>query len=369
MSWLEMHKESEMYASAAHAAKKENNLEEARSLFVKAGASERHALELIDPREKPRTFAITAVSATSLYYKGGDLRQAEILAYSCLANENLSGFAADQLRDILQSIWNEQAQAEANVQFVPGQVSVTVDGGEIVRGGAPLDLILEKVQIVQAIFFRTAEFLKEMPLRKRGAASKDIQEMCRPWLFQGVPGSYQFVVAIEGPSQLNLFPGGTVQPELIASTFMNILEKAVEDPDTALVEAIPDPDYRSTFLKLTRNLAPTGRAFDKLQIRTTDSVNPLILTSDTRKVLSYALMAQRQAIEPSSKDKALKGVLRAVHLDDDWLEVYSDNQLVKIKGVGEAVDDLIGPMVNHEVIVHTTAGPRGSLKFIDIEAC
>ena len=42
---------------------------------------------------------------------------------------------------------------------------------------------------------------------------------------------------------------------------------------------------------------------------------------------------------------------------------------MKITGVGEAVDDLIGPMVNHEVIVHTSRGRGGSLKFVDIELC
>ena len=369
MTWLEQHKNSEALASAAHAAKKDNDYEAAHALFLEAGRAEMKALEFLNPKEKSRTFSVTAVSAASLFYKGGDLRQAEMIAYSCLANNSILDFAADQLRDILQVVWNERAQAEAGIQFVPGQVSVTVDGGEVVRGGAPLDLILEKVQTVQSLFIRTTEFLKQIPLRTRGSATKEIQDMCRPWLFQGVPGSYQFIVAIEGPLQLDLLKEQPIAPELIASTFMTILERAVVDPEEALVEVVPDPGYRSTFLKLTRNLAPSGKRFQNMQIRSTDSDKPLLLTSATRKELADTIKKQRQVSGSIDEERAIKGVLRAVHLDSDWLEILAGDELVKITGVGEAVDDLIGPMVNHEVIVHTSRGKRGSLKFVDIEPC
>jgi hypothetical protein len=38
-----------------------------------------------------------------------------------------------------------------------------------------------------------------------------------------------------------------------------------------------------------------------------------------------------------------------------------------VTGVGEVVDDLIGPMVNHEVSVRIRPGKRNALTFIDIE--
>lgn len=36
-------------------------------------------------------------------------------------------------------------------------------------------------------------------------------------------------------------------------------------------------------------------------------------------------------------------------------------------GVGETVDDIIGPMVNHDVIVRVRRGRNQVLQFIDIE--
>jgi hypothetical protein len=369
MTWLELHKRSEALASAAHIAQKENDQTTAYSLFLEAGKAEMDALELLDASEKFRTLSVTAVSAASLFYKGRDLKQAETVAYRCLANNNLLDFAADQLRDILQVIWNERAQAEAGIQFVPGQVAVTVDGGEIVRGGAPLDLILEKVQTVQSLFIRTTEFLHKIPLRMRGPACKEIQDICRPWLFQGIPSSYQFIVAIQGPLQLDLLQEPPIAPELISSTFMTILERAVIDPEEGLVEAVPDPGYRNTFLKLTRNLAPSGKRFQRMQIRSGESDRQLLLTSSTRKELADTIKRQRQVAEVSDDERSIRGILRAVHLESDWLEIMSENELIKITNVGEAVDDLIGPMVNHEVIVHTDRGRGGSFKFVDIEPC
>jgi hypothetical protein len=79
---------------------------------------------------------------------------------------------------LLQAIWNEQAQKEAGVSFVSGQVVVSVKGGQVVTGGAPLDLILGKVHIVENLFYRTAEFLKSVPLReKRSSIQRDSRAM------------------------------------------------------------------------------------------------------------------------------------------------------------------------------------------------
>jgi|GEM_PF-6430166 len=40
------------------------------------------------------------------------------------------------------------------------------------------------------------------------------------------------------------------------------------------------------------------------------------------------------------------GVLRAMDPDSDWLKVDVDRGQVTVKGLSQAVDDVIGPMVN-----------------------
>jgi hypothetical protein len=369
MSWLAHHQTSEAAASEAHAALRRGDEVVAKSHFAEAAKAELLALRQLNASEKPRTYGVTAVSAAALLYKADQPQEAEQFAHSTLSKPGLPDFATDQLREILQSIWNEQAQAAAGVRFVPGQVTVSVDGGEIVKGGAPLDLVVARVQTIQSIFYRTAEFLKNVPLRRQGSATKPIQELCRPWLFQSVPGSYQFTVAIQGPAQSDMFAEGEPEPRLVASTFMAILEGAASDPEVNLPKVVPDADYRATFLKLARNLAPSGRTFSHLELRSSQGRAPVVLTQDSRKAMTSAIRGRvsESPAQTQSSEVALRGVLRAVHLEKDWIEVYVGDAPVRVTGVGEAVDDVIGPMVNHTVLVHVSKDAKGSFSFRDIE--
>ena len=369
MSWLTHHESSEAAASEAHAARRRGDEALANSLFEDAAKAELLALTYLIASEKPRTFGVTAVSAAALLYKAEQRKEAEQFAHSMLGQPGLPDFATDQLREILQSIWNEQAQASAGVRFVPGQVTVSVDGGEVVKGGAPLDLVVERVQTIQAIFYRTAEFLKNLPLRRRGPATKPIQDLCRPWLFQSVPGSYQFTVAIQGPAQGDMFAEGEPEPRLVASTFMAILEGAASDPETNLPKVVPDAAYRETFLKLARNLAPTGRSFSQLELRSSSARAPVVLTQDSRKSMTNAIRGGefQPPKDSQTTEVTLRGILRAVDLEKDWLQVYVSGAPVKISGVGETVDDVIGPMVNHSVLVQVLRDSKGAYSFRDIE--
>lgn len=370
MSWLENHRQSEDAATVAHALLHSGSSSEAKEYFARAATAEIAALKEVDVESKPRTFGVTAVSAASLLYKAGNAFAAQTLAHSVLAQSGVPEFAVSQLRELLQTIWNEEALSETNLQFVPGQVTVAVDGGEIVKGGAPLDLVVERVQTIQAIFYRTVEFLRKLPLRTRGAASREIQEICRPWLFQSVPGSYQFTVAIQSPSQGDLFGANDPAPDAVARTFMSILEGAASDPTGALAQVVPQPDYRKTFLKLARNLAPNGKQFSKLEVKSTESQRAVLLTSDSRKVIAQTIREEASK-HPSDAAVAelekLVGVLRALHLENDWLELNDGNSSIKISGVGETMDDVIGPMVNRAVVVHVQRTAKGDFRFIDIE--
>ena len=368
MSWASAHRVSAELAERAHDALRLGEHETARQLFAQAASAESEALENVS-LDRPRTFGITAVSAVALWYKARELETAEKLACRMLAASGLPGFAVDELRSLLQSVWNERAQEQAGVSFVPGQVIVSVKGGEVISGGAPLDLVVEKVQTVQALFYRTAEFLRGIPLRRRGPPVREIQELCRPWLFQSVPGSYQFAVAIQGPRQADLFEKPHPEPREVASVFLSILKASVDDPAEGLTRVVPDKEYKATFLKLTRNLAPSGRLFNQLEIRSADDPRPIVLSPESRKTISNTLREGRPVDDASSglQSVTLQGVLRALDLNKDWLEITVDSQTLHISGVGETIDDVIGPLVNHQVTVQATRDAKGRYRFRDVE--
>jgi hypothetical protein len=368
MSWVTEHSESERLAAEAQVAARADQCELAEELYARAAKAEVRALSELDP-SKQRTRGVTAVSAVALWYKAKQDATAEHLAHDLLIAGNLPEFAVEQLQTLLQSIWTERARERAGVRFTRGQVLVAVRGGQVVAGGAPLDLVVTKVEGVQALFYRATEFLQHLPLRKRGPASVEIQKMCRPWLFQTAPGSYQFAIAIEDPAQRSLFGPNVPSTREIADTVLQILRAAAEDPGAQMINAVPDPEYRGTFMKLVRSLAPSGKVFSELEVRSVGDPEPIRLQQESREEIGKALQRQfPKSLAAGDVEETLRGVLRAVHLDKDWLELVIGPQHVTVHEVSEAVDDLIGSLLNKSVIVETLKQPSGRYKFREIMA-
>jgi len=374
MSWITHHSKSEEYASQAEAVLKQGGTESAAKLYRRAAEEEAVALNKLDPT-KVRTLGITSVSAASLWFKAHDLRQAERIACQWLATDLLPDFAINQLQTILQSIWNEKIYQQSGIEFMKGEVLVSVRGGEVVTGGAPLHLILRKVDEVRSLFNRTIEMLLNLPFRRHGAPSSDIQEQFRPWLLQAPPGSYQFAVRVQKPNQMSLFPDATPEVEEVTRTFLKIVEDTAKETHQDLKTTVPNPEYREAFLKISRNLAPTGKSFNRLEIKlaTDMEAQPIVFSPTSRQAINKTLRETKRPSEEKMelKEEQLKGVLRALHLDQDWLELSfpgTDRENIRINKTGDIIDDLVGPMVNHRVIVDVALQPDGKRLLRDIQS-
>lgn len=367
MSWVEYHSQSEEHAAKAEEALKEGRIPEATELYAKAAEWEAKAAEQLDDTKK-RTLGISCVSSVALWFKAHEFKKAELEAHKWLCSPVLPDFARDQLKHLLQAVWSEGVRQKAGVNFARGEVIVSVRGGEVVAGGAPLDLIVEKIQTVRSFYFRTIEHLRGLPYRRRGNPSPELVEACVPWLFQTLPGSYQFAVAVQEPAQGTLFPEASwPKPWDISTSFLEILRASSENPEDELPRIVPDDEYRNTFLRLTRNLAPTGKKFSEMEVGTADKSRSVVLRPDSRAAISSCLRS-KPTQPPEEIEEVLRGVLRAVHLDKDWIEVTVQEEPIHITRVGEAVDDVIGPMVNHPVVVYVTKDVRGKYLFRDIES-
>lgn len=367
MTWAELHAESERLAIEAQLAMRDRNSKRAVELYKRAAELERQALDQVDV-SKARTRGITAVSAVALWFKASEFTPAEQLAYSMLADPHIPDFAREELRTLVQAIWTESSKQKAGVAFIPGQVMVSVKGGEIVTGGAPLDLVVDKVQTIQSMFYRTIEFLNGVSHRRVGRPTKELQDACRPWLFQSAPGSYQFSVAIQKPAQSDFFKQD-LEPERVAQHFLEIVGASSGNDTTELERLVPDDSYRSTFLKLARNLAPTGKTFDRIELRASGEMRPVALGVESRANINQQL--RKKPVDPTAAEdvpEELRGTLRAVDLDKDWLDIVVDGVSTHIDGLQDAVDDVIGPMVNRSVVVRVVrVAQKKKLKFVDIE--
>lgn len=361
MSWSDLHKRSTELAFDAGRMRATNRAG-AEAIYRQAAALEVEALDSISVG-KPRTNGIIGVSAASLLFKGAEYRRAADLALQLLNGDPPSD-VREQLQGILQAVWSEEAKREAAVRFLPGQVIVSLSGGEIVTGGAPLEVIISKVQNIQSLFIRTIEYLSDLPFRSRGPAPVEIRDYCRPWLFQAPAGSYQFAVAVEAPKQSDMFKGH-INPRDITDKFLDIMQAATADTTDRLEQIVDREDYRDAFVKLTRNLSPTGRSYDRVRIYSYDNPKEVILSADARTYTNEYVATLMPAVEEAEKG-TIAGVLRALDLDRDWLEVEVKGRHQRITGLEDAVDDIIGPLVNREVrVTFLRSGRR--LTYLDIE--
>ena len=365
MTWLEHHIQSERFASDAEVANHRGEQALALELYASAARAEEQALLEID-MSKPRAYGIIAVSAVALHYKAAMSTEASTLAHRLLGSTApLPNFARRQLDDLLETIRREKA----GISFADAHLLVSIRGGEIVQGGAPLDLILSKAQKMKNLLYRTTEHLKQLPHRTRGEPSNEVQDSYKPWIFQTAPGSYQFAVSVQQSSQLNMFDTDDIHPKQIVDGLFDILLACAESPVYDLPEVVPDAHYRNTFLKLTRDLAPTaaGKGFSRIDVRSANVERPVSLSANTRNVLNGAIRTDRPTV-PEGKEEEIRGILRALHLDQDWIEVRDANgEPQRVNQVKDEVDDRLGAMVNHPVTVLVWR-IGDDLHFRDIEA-
>jgi hypothetical protein len=145
------------------------------------------------------------------------------------------------------------------------------------------------------------------------------------------------------------------------------------DPEQELPRVVEDEAYREVFLKLSRNLAPTGKTFERLEVRDVGapSAPAVAFAPDTRRELNMALRKYRppRPLKASEESVEIRGILRGVHLDKDWLEVQAREPnvgTIHIDKAGDVLDDVVGPMVNRPVIVRAVRR-RGKFEYQDIE--
>jgi hypothetical protein len=352
----ESHRQAEALAAEAAAALAHGRKSAASELYSKAATFERAALEET-PVDKNRTRSILAVSVVSLLYKARRYEDAELEIFAHLASRRLLPWAELQLRELLEVVTDERLiQSKLGRQYTGDSVTLSLRGGDIGAGTGPLDLVLEKAAGFRNLFYRVAEYVGKYPLRLRGGPPKELLDLLQIRTAQPSLGSYQLEIKLTESAQLELLDQPSVRSPDVSDKLFSFLH-ALNAGSRERVEAIvPDPGYRKALLDLTRSVAPTGKRIKEIGLyrgkgEETESVY-LTMTLPERV---------REVLPPKSKISVenyqeLRGVLRAVHLDQNWLEMtLPDGQHEKCDTMADMLDDVVGPMVNHEVLVR---GPR-----------
>ncbi|HYH01242.1 MAG TPA: hypothetical protein VD837_19100 [Terriglobales bacterium] len=364
------HDESQRLAAQAAALLREGSRQEALALFKQSAALEQQAYAEVPP-DRVRTRGILAVSFVALLYKAREYEQAETAIYRLLSTRDLPESASVQLKDLLSTVWDEQALAVAGLKYTGDDILVALKGGEVGVGTAPIDTALQYMTGVTSLVYRLTEFESHQPFRQRGQPSSEIQEFVQARATQPASGSYRFSIKLVQPVQRWLFDEKReLQPHFVIERIMQVLRATVLDNAPPLEHVIPDRQYRNAVTKLVRNVLPNDKDLREVEVRIGGSAaqdSGVTLLSGARRKVAAQIRADNPSA-PEAKPVRVEGVLRALDLDKQWLEVVeSDGNHVRFKTSSEEVEDVLGPMVNRRVIASGMKRNAEHPRLIDIE--
>lgn len=349
---MESHRQAEELAAKAAAALAEGRKSTALELYSGAAVLERSAFEET-PTGKSRTRSILAVSFVSLLYKARRFDEAELAIFSLLASQELLPWADLQIRELLEVVADERfIHKRLGQQYTGDSVTVSLRGGEIGAGTGPLDLILEKASGFKNLFYRFAEFVGDYPLRLRGVPPRDLLDLLKVRATQPGFGSYRLEIKLAEPEQMDFLDKPAVRPPEVVDTLFNVLHAITSGEPGAVEAIIPSAEYRKALLQLIRNVAPTGRRISEIGIyrgKGGEAESVYLTKAFPERIRRLIPIKPKTS---GAEYKELRGVLRAVHLDENWLEVILPGEIhEKCDTLPDMLDDVVGPMVNHEVIV------------------
>ncbi len=282
----------------------------ARDLAKQALQFESNAAQLMTNKlDAEPTRSILHRSAASLALQSGELREAERLISEGLRG-NPPAEIAEELRDLLEQVSFTRHLSLRGVVLEPSEFQLSLAGKGVSFGIAPGDKLIEKLQSIQKLIYRTIDRISHRPFQDNPASPKDYG------LFVSTPraGSFAFSVSIGRPEQPRL-PGFDDTHQIVDEVFKGI-ELLNSNAEEELRELIPDEAYYTNFIALAKRLAPDGEEISLVGFTTVrgGSERQVALTR-TRNQISIASKSTptKEPLEASRPIVTLRGQL--LHAD------------------------------------------------------
>ena len=190
-------------------------------------------------------------------------------------------------------------------------------------------------------------------------------------------GSFKFGLRLVDPLQLPMFHEDQIRGQDIANTMFRVVESVSSNLTPAesselLKTYVPKPDYRRAMLQIVRNIVPDGKSIEEIEFSLTEQrqVRTTTLYGHTKSDINQILaMDPVPKIHHGGEYREYVGILRALHLDLNWLEIIVDDDTTqRCEIVHDVLNDVVGPMVNRQVNVKGQWYPdTGVVELIDIE--
>ena len=368
---------SQNLIARAEAAIKEGHIERGRALFGEAATIQKRLVESV-PRERVRTRSAFGLSAAALFYKANALGEAERLAHLFMAEEALDQRSRQGLQELLARIWNERRTAESGLLLAGPRFSLVLFGRAIHHGLAPWEVVDVLTKTFINYMRRIGAWRNGQPFKpQERTPSRGIEECYLPLASEPVSGSYRIDLCLaqqQGSLDLDGAAARPASPSDIVDTSIRFARMVEQGHERDISRLVTDEMYRGALIRLVGAMVPDGHAVGEVQIRNPDEDKELAIRFLPQhrapvKRLFRTLGpagAQRRG-EPRSSN--LRGTLRAVDLDDGKLRLVAEGEDPKEIEINEVLYDVIGPMLNKNVVVQARMPARRTKTWIadDIE--
>ena len=323
-------------------------------------------------RDKVRTRSVYGLSTATLYYRGNDLDESARLAHSILAEKLVESHSAEGLERLLSRIKNDRMLQSKGHTKIAVPICFFLRGTEIGEGIAPVNIVDRFTNSVVSTFRRMAAWKSDLPYTVR--LPQIVSEKYQVYQTQAQPGSYAVDFYITGPKNPTLefeeIEFRTVQPDEVVRSTMEFIRLAIsgQDVSSESLKLPPDQDYRSTLLRLVRNMIPDGKGVSELELRLGDQSyeEAVTLRPASKPALVKLINPDNAEFKPKGQQEEAEeteekiGILRAVDLDTRKVKLDSATNTKLVFTVPRTIsEDVLTPMLNQQVKVRRRRSAHG----------
>lgn len=373
----QLHNDAMILADEADMLKLRGKKEESIELYCKAFNSEREAaIAAISCGIEDLSVNILIKSAAFLGFDAGLIRESEQMVGLALSR-NLPEEIAEEMRDLLENIHFSRHLKLNGITLSDNEVQIVVAGNGVAHGMAREDDINDRIGTFVQLAMRTAERSKGRKFRAKGKPSKDIRDVCTPYLSVSRAASFAVTMRIgeKAENALDSFQSGA--NALIEDIATN-LTLANNGDIVSLKERIKDQSYLENFVSLAKEFAPDGNRVNLvgLTFNKEGKETPVELKTPKakyREVVTVVSNGEGDGADSTSQSnntikQVLIGTLYAADSKSDDVKIMVNGHKITIK-VPEGLAEIVRKYFDMEVsalVSHNKANDTYRLISVDI---
>lgn len=247
----ELHNLAMDFADEAFLARRRGKEDLARDFFEKAFRAEKEAAEQVTDTDLEPTRSVLFRSAATLALDCGKVQEAEKLVLRALLG-NPPNEIESELKDLFERIQFDEHLGLFGVALGKGELQLTLVGKAVSEGMVHLKEVIERLQDVEKLVFRTKARIRNQNFTDR------LKLPSHQGMYLSPPRAGSFAVTLKVGEEDMLQLPNFDDSNAVVEEFMECMELLQGNKLDLLQERIDDQAYFQNFVGLAKKIAPDG---------------------------------------------------------------------------------------------------------------